>query len=134
MPAQSRQGRQNFRDETNTPLVARRFLSPLTGLWPLNIAFPTVETVGYFRQSLAGQRGLRCPLICRATAESPVFSSLDAQALKGRNREPPEIVLPFQGLSRGLGLLPRAAFHDIRRVTLPWADLWLPLRGEESVR
>ena len=55
------------------------------------------------------------------------------QALKGRNNDPPEIVPPFQGLGNGGAAFPRSAFHDWRRVTLPRAGLWLPLRGDEPV-
>ena len=42
----------------------------------------------------------------------------DLEALKGRNRL---LLPPFQGYRFFRGRLPRA---------LPWADLWLPLRGD----
>ena len=78
---QSRQGRKPLRDEARSRPVTRRFLSPLTGLGPRQTAFPTAQAVGDFRLSLTGQRKQRHPLICRTTAEFPVFCTLEALAL-----------------------------------------------------
>ena len=55
-------------------------------------------------------------------------------ALKGRNKERTEAVSPAccapSGLEFSRRSRPRAALRGERRSALPWADLWLPLRGE----
>ena len=121
---QSRQGRKTLRDEARSRPVARRFLSPLTGLGPRQTAFPTAQAVGDFRLSLAGQRRQRHPLICRTTAEFPVFRTLEALAVSPTCYamlcdSPGEVLTGCVALARGTDVRPLAATDkDVRR-TLP---------------
>ena len=57
---QPREGRQNSTPSPEVPfgdpLTSREFLSSLKGLLASAALAPTIETVGYYRVSLAGQR------------------------------------------------------------------------------
>ncbi len=56
-------------------------------------------------------------------------------ALKGRDnrvvrRYESPVCFALSGLPCSFDTAPRAALRGSRRSALPWADLWLPLRGE----
>ena len=113
--------------------AARRFLPPLTGLGPRNSAVPTVETVGYFRLSLAGQRGMQCQLARRTPGEFFVFHALEALPLPGCRRHdasnlervtvcphpPSPTRLPHHRDRAGLGVESRSCWDSASSVAVP---------------